>query len=397
MSDPSATAVTSAGRDVLTGAHRSPGLEALAARWVVLADDDFAGYSPVYERIARALADDDASLSLLLDAAPIGRTPVLALAAVHDIVLSEPGTRLAAIYAGRSTDDPWPSFRELLHSRSAEVLQRMRTRSIQTNEVGRSAALLPALAAVRAEALAAGDDRPLALVELGPSAGLNLLLDRYAVTYRRGGAVVATTGDPASPVQLTCEVRGPAPPLLEGLPVPIASRVGLDLNPVDVTDPDARRWLSACLWPGVPDRPERLAAAIELARLDPPRLVVGDAVTDLAPLVADLPDDVVPVVVSTWALAYLGRDGRAAVLAALDGVGATRDLALVSAEEPRITPWVPAPPPEVQACGDADGDGTGTLLGLRSWRRGVARDEALALCHPHVRWIAWVPGAGEVR
>ena len=73
----------------------------------------------------------------------------------------------------------------------------MRTRSIQTNEVGRSAALLPALAVVRAGALAVGDDRPLALVELGPSAGLNLLLDRYAVTYRRDGAVVATVGDPA--------------------------------------------------------------------------------------------------------------------------------------------------------------------------------------------------------
>ena len=104
-----------------------------------------------------------------------------------------------------------------------------------------------------------------------------------------------------------------------------------------------------------------------------------------------------PVIVSTWALAYLGRDGRAAVLAALDGVGATRDLALVSAEEPRITPWVPAVPPEVEACGDADGDGTDTLLGLRTWRGGAAHDEPLALCHPHVRWIAWVPGAGAAR
>ena len=255
MSDPTGSDVSSAGNDVLTGPRRSPDLEALAERCIVLADDDFAGYSPIYERIARALADDDRSLALLLDAAPTGRTPVLALAAVHDIVLAEPGSPLAEIYAGRSAGDPWPPFRELLHTRSAEVLLRMRTRNIQTNEVGRSAALLPALAAVRASALAAGDDRPLALVELGPSAGLNLLLDRYAVTYRRDGSVVAAVGDPGSPVQLACEVRGPADPLVEGLPVPIASRVGLDLSPVDVTDPEARRWLSACVWPGVPDRP----------------------------------------------------------------------------------------------------------------------------------------------
>ena len=209
MSDPSGTGVSAGGSDVLTGSPRAPEIDALAARCLVLADDDFAGYSPIYERIARALADDDESLALLAGTAPVGRIPVLALAAVHDIVLSEPESPLAAIYAGRVGADPWPPFRELLLGRSAEVLERMATRSIQTNEVGRSAALLPALATVRAEALAAGDERPLALVELGPSAGLNLLLDRYAVTYRRGADVVATVGDPDSPVRLECEAAGP--------------------------------------------------------------------------------------------------------------------------------------------------------------------------------------------
>ena len=112
---------------------------------------------------------------------------------------------------------------------------------------------------------------------------------------------------------------------------------------------------------------------------------------------AGLADDVLPVVISTWAMAYLGRDGRAAVLAALDELGTTRNLALVTAEEPRVTPWIPAVPPSVQACGDADGDGTATLLGLRTWCDGSTRDEALALCHPHVRWIAWVPEQGAIR
>ena len=152
------------------------------------------------------------------------------------------------------------------------------------------------------------------------------------------------------------------------------------------------------MWPGVPDRPERLAAAIAVARLDPPHLVTGDAVTDLAPLVAALPDDVLPVVVSTWALAYLGRDGRARRAGRPRRASErSRDLALVTAEEPRITPWVPAVPAAVAACGDAEGDGTATLLGLRTWRDGAAHDEALALCHPHVRWMAWVPDAGATR
>ena len=400
VSDPSGTDVATsaaavpaapAGGSVATRADTS----ALAARFETLAADDFAGYCPIYERVARAIAEDDASLALLLDAAPVGRTPVLFLAAVHDLVLGDPDSTLAHIYAGRSAADPWPPFRELLHRRTPEILGLMRTRSIQTNEVGRSAALVPALAAVQRRARSAGDERPLALVELGPSAGLNLLLDRYRVTYRRAGQVRATAGDPASPVQLDCEVRGPADPPLDGLPLVIASRTGLDLSPVDVTDDEACRWLAACVWPGVPDRPGRLAAAIALARLDPPPLVTGDAVTDLAPLVAALPDDVLPVVISTWALAYLGRDGRATMLAALDDVGTTRDLALVTAEQPHSTPWIPALPPEVAAVGDADGDGTTTVLGAHTWRDGMVDDEVLALTHPHVRWIAWVPGAGE--
>jgi hypothetical protein len=178
-------------------------------------------------------------------------------------------------------------------------------------------------------------------------------------------------------------------------PVPVASRVGLDPSPVDVTDGEARRWLSACLWPGVPDRPERLAAAVALARVDPPTLVTGDAVTDLAPLVAALPDAVLPVVISTWALAYLGRDGRAAVLGALDELGSRRDLALVTGEEARVTPWIPEVPAEVAATGEADGDGTGTVLGLRTWYDGTTDDEVLALCHPHLRWMAWVPEPEE--
>ncbi len=162
MTDPSRA-------DVSTAADPgTDGVDALAGRYRQLAAGDLAGYCPIYERIALALADDPTSLVLLLDAAPVGRTPVLAFAATHDLVLSAPGSPLAEIYAGRSTADPWPPFRALLHERTPEIVHRMRTRSIQTNEVGRSAALLPALVHVAAAATTAGDPRPVALVELGP-------------------------------------------------------------------------------------------------------------------------------------------------------------------------------------------------------------------------------------
>ncbi|HEY6532024.1 MAG TPA: DUF2332 domain-containing protein [Acidimicrobiales bacterium] len=369
--------------------------DALAARFEQLASEDFAGYCPIYERIARCIADDEASLSLLFEVAPTGRTPILALAAVHDRVLSEPSSALAAVYAGRSDADPWPLFRQLLHSARADVVDRMRTHSIQTNEVGRAAALAPALCWVRRRAVAAGDVRPLALVEIGPSAGLNLLLDRFAITYERDATTVATVGDDESPVRLRCELRGPGEPPLDSPLPPIASRTGLDLSPIDVLDEDACRWLAACVWPGVPDRPERLAAAIELARTDPPTLHAGDAVTDLVPLLDGLEPDVVPVVFSTWALAYFGRDGRAALLTGLDEWAARRDLVLVTAEDPRMTPWLPELPAAIAALGDADGDGTATVLGARTWRAGVIDDAVLAVSHPHMRWMAWAPEGRE--
>ncbi|MEI8000916.1 MAG: DUF2332 domain-containing protein [Actinomycetes bacterium] len=358
----------------------------MAELFVALADSDFREYSPVYDRLARAIARDDSLIEFVARHARTdarrGRVPVLFLAAIHDVVLADPGSPLAAIYRGESAADPWPEFRALVDREADVIAAHLATRSVQTNEVGRSAVLAPALSGV-----ARTGDPPVALVEIGPSAGLNLFPDRYAIEYVRDGAVLARAGDDASPVRLSTEVVGPC-----SIPVPvelptIAVRTGIDPAPVDVTDPRQRRWLQACVWPGVPDRPALLAAALDLVAQDPPALVRGDAVTDLGPVLAGLPGsgEVLPVVVATWALAYVSSAGRAELLAAVDAIGATRDLALVTFEEPRATPWVPA-----LADGSASAaGGTSTVLGVREWRAGRCRTRALAHAQPHGRRIAW--------
>lgn len=350
---------------------------------------------PLYRRLCEGAADDAEVAARLLVARPDQRIPNLLLAAVHDVLLAGRPDPLAAWYAsltdpprpvGHGDDDPWPAFRRLAIE-DPEVERLLRTGATQTNEVGRSAALLPALAHLAATAPGAppGGVRPLGLVEVGASAGLNLDLDRYGYRYAGGPTIAAD-----APLVLDCELRPRAHPVdpFAGLAVavpPIADRVGLDREPVRLADPERARWLVACQWPEEPDRLHRTRTAIALAHGDPPPLVAGDAVDDLAPLVAGTARHALPVVVATWVLAYLGEDRQRAFLAVLDQVAHERDLALVFAELPAVVPGLPVPPRP-----DGGLDGRPTALVVVEWRDGERRARRLADLHPHATWLEWL-------
>jgi len=368
-------------------------IDELAALFTFLADTDFAGYSPLYERIARVMAGSPDLLAVVDEAAASnsrrGRVPVLFHATLHDLALRRPNTRLGEVFAGADCSDTELStlLATTLRTEATAITTTMRTRSVQTNEVGRSAAIAAGLAAIDT------GGREIALVELGPSAGLNLFVDRWHIDHVRDGEVTSSSGPSDSTVSMRCELVGPLTPPHRPLPT-IALRTGVDPNPIDASDPDESRWLRACVWPDVPDRPQRLAAAIDLVAQDPPELVRGDAVTDLAPLVAGIDAALLPVVVSTWAMAYVSADGRAAIGAALDAIGARRDLDLLTLEEPRFTPGIDDPAIYVDMYRGA-GDGTPTLLAHHEWRDGERITTVLALCHPHVRWMRWLDGGDD--
>lgn len=148
-------------------------------------------------------------------------------------------------------------------------------------------------------------DENLALVEVGPSAGLNLLWDRYGYDYGAAGQ----WGDLDSPVRIESAVRAGNPPLPDETP-PVASRVGIDLNPLDVTDPDDARWLRSLVWPEHDERHRVLANAIDAARRTPPDIREGDALELLPEVVAEIPDDRPVCVFDTQVRYQLSDEGR---------------------------------------------------------------------------------------
>jgi hypothetical protein len=250
-------------------------------RYREMAETELHGVSPTYERLCLAVAED-AEVVALLDTLPrIKRQPNLLLGAAR--ILDAPIDDEAAFRAWVIAN--WPAV-------SGEML----ARRTQTNEPGRLATLLPAFAQL---------PEPLALVELGASAGLCLFPDRYGYRYETDAGTVAIGGQP----QLPCHVTGPAP-LPTAVPR-VAWRAGLDLHPLDVTSIADVHWLEALIWPEQTDRAARLAAAVDVVRTDPPRLVTGDLRSNLDALVAEVPEDLTVVVFHTAVLAYVARADRA--------------------------------------------------------------------------------------
>jgi hypothetical protein len=241
--------------------------------------EEAVGRSPAYVALAEAVAGDQAIISFL-DTLPYEKSQPNLLFGAACYLLGEP----AGIERLRALVSECPS----------ELAREMVLRRTQTNEPARCATLLPALAQL---------PQPLALIEVGASAGLTLLFDKYSYDYD-GHRVTGL--DPDAPV-LRCGVTGPVP-LPDQVPE-IVWRAGLDLNPLDVNSDDDMRWLSCMVWPGEGDRLDRLAAAIATARRDPPRIYRGDLLTDLPALAAKAPADVTLVVFHTAVLSYVTGKG----------------------------------------------------------------------------------------
>jgi uncharacterized protein DUF2332 len=262
---------------VSAAADRDDELVRLADWYTWFATSEATGRSPLYAELAAGVAEDRELLESLVQLPGEKRQPNLLFAAVRHV-------------SGlpRSPAD----LHERYFAHQPQITEQILMRRTQTNEPARCATLLPLLAQL---------PQPLALLEVGASAGLCLLVDRYRYDYGRQ-QLAPSDGDSSSP-ELVCRANERTP-LPDRLPE-VVWRAGLDLNPVDVSNPDAVSWLEALVWPGEGRRLEVLHQALELARRDPPRVIGGDLRYDLEGLAAQAPADATLVVFHTAVLAYV--------------------------------------------------------------------------------------------
>ncbi|UFU04456.1 DUF2332 domain-containing protein [Ruania suaedae] len=329
---------------------RAPDTAAFYRRWAEVEAD---GSSPQYAALARAVAGSPSALALLDSLPADKRQPNLLLGALR--------------WSGAPVHDPAAALRHL-EQRAGEVTRLMRCRATQTNEVARCGALLPALSLLHART-----GRPLALLELGASAGLCLVPERWS--YRWRGPEHSTDLDgPTTSFRVDVTVTGPFPP--PAMP-PIEARLGIDATPVDLTDDEALRWLECLVWPEHEDRAQRLRAALSQLTTNPPAVRAGFFPQDVAAAVAELraaaPAASV-VVMHSAAAAYLDAGGRRRLAQVLADLG-VHHLGLEGA----------AVSADLGIRGPA---------GLTSDHRFVLSldAEVLATAHPHGRDLHWLAG-----
>jgi hypothetical protein len=335
--------------------------------WEFFAAEAARGKSPLYEKLALAIGEDESLIALAMrkrDGQPAAN---ILLGAVHVLLLQGANHPLADHYpsvrpGAEPSCEPVQAFKEFVAKHEAALIPIIEAGITNTNEVGRSATLMPAFDHV---ARTAGQG--LHLIELGPSAGFNLNFDRYAYVYSRDGVDAIQTGPPSASVQLNCELRGPHDPPLSDDPVPILSRRGLELNPIDLRDARARLWLKALVWPELSARHACLDQAITSQLEHPVAIFRGDALKLLTPAIETLPPGGVAVVFHSHVTYQFSEQMRAALDELLSRLSRLRPIHRISIEY----------------------HNGGYPIRHGVYAGGTVTQTTLGLCDPHGMWLEW--------
>jgi hypothetical protein len=325
------------------------------------------GSSELYERLSLSVSEDPELLELAANARVGQPVPNLFFAAVHSLLLSGEKHRLSRFYTSISddanvVDDSYPDFRDFCLTHRDSVSELLQTKLVQTNVVERCSSLLPAFGSVAERA----GEFPMSLIEVGTSAGLNLFWDKYSYNYGNG----LTSGNPDAPVRLQSQLKGNLIPQVPKAFPEIVSRVGLDLNTIDVNDDNAVGWLRALVWPEHKKRVENLYGAIQVVRQNPPDMIEGDALQTLPDALAHTPQDSTICLFHSHTLNQFTPDARQEFYELIAEASNQRDIYVISIEGV---------------------SGSGSALELRVFRQGELSDRThIGNCDAHGRWLEWL-------
>jgi hypothetical protein len=228
---------------------------------------------------------------------------------------------------------------------------------------------------------------------LGTGAGLGLHLDRYRYTYQLPGGDRLVAGFADSSVALSCRVRTGRPPVADPLPL-IASRIGVDSEPLDLSDPATAAWLAACV-PPESGAVTRFAAAAAVAHAHPAPMVRGDLVDLLPVVIGQLPRDDLSCLVDTYVHVFLPPPELARFTALVEQIGCKRDLDWISVDPlvplgPRATSTVQGLPVPVGWLADNRDGGVFGVIGRVNIRAGHWAPTLLGRAHPGSEWLEWI-------
>ncbi|MFF3697286.1 DUF2332 domain-containing protein [Streptomyces sp. NPDC002221] len=339
----------------------------LAETFRRFADQQAMGPSPLYATLSRAIARTPELLDLAAHTQPGQPAPNMLLGAVHHILRRGVKHPLAPYFTGRedlADDRASDLLTDFCRRHAGRIRRIISTRSVQTNEVNRCSVLLPAFAALQQQL---DDGRPIRIVDVGASAGLALLWDRYTYEYD-GHRLTLPDSDPDT--VLHCEVKGGTPPLTLDV-TRFVLPVGIEPSPVDVTDPVSTEWLVSLTWPEQTKRMRTLNSALALAARTPPTILAGTAQDHLADVVAETPDDQHLVFVFSWSIYQIfgSPGGRERLVDALTELSLRRPLHEISVGH--------------------FGNATPRVI-MASYDGGVSRSDIVAHCDVYGTWLDWL-------
>jgi hypothetical protein len=324
------------------------------------------GVTSLYRDLADQISRDPDLLEIAAHTRPGQPVANMLFGAVHYLLLSGVSHRLARFYRSLTPapldGDAFTDFRSFCLEYAQPIQEILATRLTQTNEVNRSILLLPVFEWITRR----NTGSPIAMIELGSSAGFNLRWDQYHYRYGRN----LTTGQESSPLKLETRLRGKLiPPIPTNQFPEIAARVGIDLNPLDLQNPSDLLWLKALVWPENTRRMKMLEQAAAIARTYPVPIIQGDILKTLPAVFEDLPPGSIPVVFHSFVFYQLAQTDRQAVVHLLRQFSEKSLIYRISLE------WYEDDAPVIE---------------LDFFEQGEQHQTLLARCNPHGEWLEWL-------